>query len=160
MEWAKQTEDTFKSWADMQRKMWDDWMKGIQNLGRSQPEQVWDKTLDAWEDSVKRTLDTQIEWTRAWADGLSSVKGTPSEMAEWARQGQEMATRWGETQRQLWQNWFETVRKLRPSAFGGSWDREGQRFVQAWQDAVHKALEAQAEWMRFWTVGQAGEKTK
>jgi hypothetical protein len=160
MEWAKQTEDMFKTWADVQKKMWDDMLKGTQGLWGSQPTQVWEKTMDAWEESVKKTLDAQVEWSRLWADGFTTAKGTPTEMAEWARQGQEMIKQWAETQRRLWEGWFDMTRKLRPSGFGANWPLEGQRFVQAWQDAVQKALDTQAEWARLWTVGRAGERTK
>jgi hypothetical protein len=163
MEWAKQTEDMFKTWADVQRRMWDDWLKGVQAFGPSGPagpDQAWEQTLDTWEEAVKKTLDAQVQWTRLWSESFASVKGTPGEMAEWARQGQNMMKRWAETQRQLWVGWFEMVRKLRPSGFGWNWEKEGQRFHQAWQDTVQKTLDAQAEWARFSTVGQGADRTK
>jgi hypothetical protein len=160
MEWAKQAEDVFKTWADVQRNMWENWFKGIQGFGLGQSGQVWERTVDAWEESVKRTLDTQVEWTRVWAESFNTMKGTPKEMGEWARQGQDMLKRWTEIQKQLWEGWFQTVRKLQPSGFGGSWAREGQPFLQAWHDTIQKTLDAQADWTRFWAAGQAGQKTK
>lgn len=159
-EWTKQAEEMFKTWTEAQKKLWDDWLKGVQGLGRPQPQDVWVKTAEAWEDSVRESLKLQVEWTKLWAEGFVAVKGTPKEMTEWARQGQEMITQWAETQKRLWEDWLDLVKKLRPSGLGGNWEREGQKFAQTWQEGIQKALDAQAEWVRFWTAGQAGDRTR
>ncbi len=158
MEWTKQAEETFKSWTGAQKKLWDDWLKAVQGLGKSQPTEVWEKTVESWQESVKNTLDAQIEWTRLWAESLTTAKGTPKEMVEWAQQGQDMIKRWAETQRQVWESWFEVVKKLQPSTLGGNWGLEGQKFFQVWQQAIQKAQDAQAEWVRLWTERQPSKK--
>ena len=160
MEWTKQAEDMFKTWAETQQKMWDEWLKTMKGFGKSQPTDVWGKSVDALEDALKRTLDAQVEWTRLWASSLTTVSGAPREMAEWARQGQDMVRRWAEAQKQLWDGWFQTVRKLDPAALGGNWDQDGQKFFKAWQEGVQKALDAQAEWARPWTEQAPGKKSK
>jgi len=158
MEWTKQTEDMFKTWTEAQTKMWDEWLRAMQGFSRPQASEAWGKSVEAWEESVKKTLDAQNEWTRLWAASFTTVSGTPKEMVEWARQGQEMVRRWVETQKQLWEGWFQIAKRLDPSKVGGSWEQEGQKFLQAWQDAVKKGMESQAEWTRAWTAGQAGKK--
>jgi len=159
-EWTKQAEDMFKTWTEAQKRLWDDWLKGMQGLGRSQPLEAWVKTAEAWEDSVRESLKVQVEWTKLWAEGFTAVKGTPKEMTEWARQGQEMITQWAETQKRLWEDWLDLVKKLRPSGLTGNWEREGQKFAQTWQEGIQRALDAQADWVRVWTVGQAGDRTR
>ena len=67
-----------------------------------------------------------------------------------------MGKRWTDTQRQLWTGWFQVVKKLDPTGTGVNWGTEG--FVQGWQDAVQKARDAQAEWLRLWSVGQGSNK--
>ena len=158
MEWTKQTEDMFKTWTEAQTKMWNEWLRAMQGFSRPQASEAWGKSVQAWEESVKKTLDAQDEWTRLWAASFTTVGGTPKETVEWARQGQEMVRRWVETQKQLWEGWFQIAKRLDPSKTGGSWDQEGQKFLQAWQDAVKKGMESQAEWTRVWTAGQAGKK--
>jgi hypothetical protein len=158
MDWAKQTEEFFKTWTDIQRKMWDDWFKATQGLGKTQATDVWRKTVEAWEESLKKTLSAQMEWSRMWAESFSSVSGVPREMLDWARQGQDMMRRWSEAQMQLWEGWFGIVKKLDPSSLGGNWEREGQKVLQLWQEAVKNARDAQVEWGRIWTAGQTGKK--
>jgi hypothetical protein len=158
MEWTKQTEDLFKTWTDAQTKMWNDWLKAMQGFGRPQASQVWEKTIEAWEESIKRTFDAQKDWSRRWAESFTASKGAPKEMIDWAKQGQDMMTHWTDTQKQLWESWFQIIKRLDPSAPGMNWGGEGQKFVQSWQDAVQKALDTQAEWLRLWTAGQGGKK--
>jgi hypothetical protein len=38
-----------------------------------------------------------------------------------------------------------------------NWPRDGQKFLQSWQETIQKALDAQAEWVR--TMGQARKKS-
>lgn len=160
MEWTKQSEEMFRTWTDTQTKMWNDWLKAIQGFGKSPSSQVWDKTLDAWDESIKKILDAQNDWTKRWTESFTANQSTPKEMVEWAKQGQEMSSRWTETQRQLWTGWFQVVRRLDPTAATGmSWAGEGQKFLQGWQDAVQKAMDSQAEWVRQWSAGQ-GQKPK
>ena len=98
-------------------------------------------------------LDAQLEGTRRWAENFTIAKGTPQETAEWAKQGQDLITRWTDTQKQLWGSWFELVKKLDASNMI-NWPRDGQKFLQSWQETIQKA---QAEWVR--TTGQASKKS-
>jgi len=82
-----------------------------------------------------------------WAESASTAKGSTEETAEWAKRGQELITRGTETQKQLWENWFEFVKKLDVSNMT-NWGRDGQKFVQSCQETIQKALESQTEWVR------------
>lgn len=156
MEWAKQSEEILKTWTDAQKKMWDDCTKAMQGFGKSPSAEVWAQTVDTCSQTIQKVLDAQVEAARLWAENVTTAKGSPQEVAEWAKQGQEMITRLTETQRQLWGNWFEFVKKLDASNIL-NWTRDGQKFVQSWQETIQKALNAQAEWLR--TTGQAGKKS-
>ena len=149
MDWTKQSQEMFKTWTEAQTRMWNDWLRGMQGFGKSQSSQVWDKTVDAWDESVKKVLDSQVEWARRWSESVTN-KGVPKEMTEWAKQGQDMIQRWTETQKQLWASWFQVVKHLDPSSLGVNWGGDGQKFLQNWQEAVQKALDAQTEWARRW----------
>lgn len=153
MEWTKQAEDMFKAWTEAQKRMWDDWLKTVQGFGRSQTTEMWDMTVKASEESIKKALDSQVEWTRLWADNFNTASGTPKELVEWVRQGQDLIRRSIETQKQLWTAWFEIVKKFDPSALSRTWTPDNQKFVETWQENIQKTLEAQAEWMRLWTAG-------
>jgi len=159
MEWAKQTEEMFKNWTDIQRKTWESWLEAIRGFDKSQGTQVWEKTMDAWQESVKKALEAQVDGSRILAENMAATKGTPKEAAEWAQQLQEMTNRWAEVQQQLWNNWFEVVKKVDPSKLGGSWDKEGPNVFKAWQEVAQKALNTQAEWTRTWTAGQTKKES-
>src|SRR5690349_9958030 len=154
MEWMKQAEEIFKTWTDTQKTMWDEWIKttqsfGTQAFGRTQTTDSWKRTVEVWEESVKKSLHLQMEWSRLWADSFSNVKGTPKEFQELARQGQDMMMRWVETQIQLWTSWFEMVRKLDPNALGGSVssgsEKGSEKFLHLWEENLKNLLNAQAE---------------
>ena len=156
MEWAKQSEDMFKTWTEAQKKMWDDWTKAMQGFGKSPSTEAWEKTVEAWNQTIQRVLDAQVEGARHWAENIATAKGAPQEMTEWAKQGQDIITRCTETQKQLWGHWFEVVKKLDASNIM-NWSRDGQKFLQSWQETIQQAQDAQAEWLR--TTTQARKKS-
>ncbi len=161
MDWTKTGEDMFKTWTASQQKMWDGWFTATQGFGRSHPTEVfWEKIVQMWKEAAKKTRDAQVEWTRLWAGNFSPVNGMPNGMVEWGRKGEEMFKYWGEVQGQLWESWFEMVKKLDSTVRSGTWEREGQKLMQGWQENVQKVMESQAEWVRLWTAGQAGEQPK
>ena len=160
MEWTKPAENMFNTWMDAQTKMWDEWFKSTQGFGKMQGTEVWRKTVEAWEQSLKKNLNLQMDWTKLWADSFTKVSADPAELFEWAQQGQEMMRRWLATQMQLWAGWFEIMKKLDPSTPGGGWQREAEKIVQLWQEALKKGLDAQVEWGRVWSAGQEGKKPK
>lgn len=156
MEWAKQSEEMLKTWTETQKKMWDECMRTVQGFGKSPSTEVWQKIVDSWNQTIQKVLDTQVEGARVWAENLTTAKGTPQETAEWAKQGQDLITRSTETQKQLWGSWFEVVKKFDASNMM-NWPRDGQKFLQSWQETIQKALDTQAEWLR--TTGQARKKS-
>jgi hypothetical protein len=122
----------------------------MQGFGQSPSTQLWEKTVDTGNQTIQKLLDAQVEGARLWAQNITKAKGT-EEAGEWGKQGQDLIVRLTETQKQLWANWFELVKKLDPSNVM-NWTGEGQKFVQTWQETLQKAFNAQAEWLR--TTGQ------
>jgi hypothetical protein len=160
MEWAKQTEDMLKTWADMQSKLQESWLKAFQRSATPQPTDPWEKTVQVWEESVKAILDTQVECAKLWAKSFIPLNSISEERSDWARQGEEMITQWTEIHKRLWEAWFSLAQRVDFSAAGGSWEREGRRAWEGWQEAMQKAMDVQTEWVRLWTVGQAVKNGK
>jgi len=155
MEWTKQSEEMLKTWSETQKKLWDDCLKAMQGFGKSPGTDAWEKTVDTWNQTIQNVLDAQLEGARHWAENTTTFKGTTEETAELAKHGQELITRWTETQKQLWKNWFDLMKKLDASNMM-NWARDSQKFVQSFQETLQKAVDAQAEWVR--TTGQARKK--
>lgn len=162
MDWNKQAEELLKTWTSSQQKMWDSWFKTMQGIGSpAQASEAWDKTIETWRDSVKQAMDAQTRWTQFWADSISSGPGANKQTNEWSSQMVEMTRRWAETQSQLWDSWFDTIKKSDPASMTKNWNTEEvQKIVQGWQEAAQKAMEAQMEWTRMLSTMQAQQAEK
>jgi gas vesicle protein len=148
MDWLKQSEEMIKMWSDTQQKMLSSWLGSMQSFTGQQSEGVWTKTLDAWEQAVNNMLETQAQWARLWAGSVTATKGTPKQAVDSANQFKEMTERWAQFQKELWQSWFETIRKFAPNA--GT--ETPQDAFKLWQDTLQKAMDSQLAWMRSWTT--------
>jgi len=158
MDWNKQSEEMVNNWMDMQKKMWDAFFSSMPEVGKSPSQKVWEQTLEAGQESIKNTLVAQTEWLRTWVEYLGTVQGVPTPVMESARQMQEMARRWSETQEQLWKNWFEMLKKFDMSKVPSGWTGAMQDPFKAWQENTQKVMEAQSEWMNAWTKMMGGKK--
>src|SRR5260370_17135983 len=73
----KTDEGLLKTWAESQQKLLTDWLETLRRLGGTPTLELWTKTVDAWQSSVKETLDARAEWTRQWTETLANPNGTP-----------------------------------------------------------------------------------
>ena len=153
------TEDTLlKNWADSQQKLLANWLDTLRKLGGTPTMELWKTTVDAWQNSVKETLDAQTTWTHQWIDVLSNAKGTPEELQKLVSQGREQLQQWADAERDLWQRWFDIVREINFKPELGDKQQTSNDLVQLWQDNAHKMLDAQASLVRRWTTGITGAK--
>ena len=153
-------EKLVKAWVATQRKLLTNWIDMLGGAAADAPGlSVWQQTVEAWQNSVKQTLDSQAQWIGEWVESLSSFQGPPEELRERARQGQDVLQRWTEAQQQLWQGWFDMVRNFVPGAGSGSASGAASQAGQAsrgmitlWSDTARKLIETQAEWVRRLTT--------
>lgn len=70
----------------------------------------------------------------------------------WNRQMEEMIGTWTSMQRQLWENWLQTVQDFGKDSNGEAshWPQGYQNNLEAWQRSVREALDAQMQWSRTW----------
>lgn len=156
----EQLQSMVKEWTQMQQNVWSGLLGSIQQTGQSPTPELWQKTIDTWQEAVTKTLDGQHESMRLWAGSFKDLEGAPDQMQQWAKQGQEMVERWSETQNQLWSSWFETLGKTVPATMAGTTATGGPEMLKAWQDSARKAMEGQMEWATAWAQGKAGEAGK
>lgn len=160
MDWSEQVQKMMQSWAETQQKMWSSWLESVEQLGRSPGAGLWDRTLDTWQQSVNKTLDVQEDWVRAWAGRFRDVEGAPREVHDWAQEGEVMMKRWNDAQRELWDQWFEVLRKTRPEGGTLGQSGAGEDLVRAWQETARKAVDAQTQWAAAWAGGGKGGGSK
>jgi hypothetical protein len=151
-------ESLLKTWAESQQKLLTDWLDALRRLGGTPTMELWTKTMDAWQSSVKETLDARAELTHQWTEALANAKGTPEELRELAREGREQLQNWAEAERELWQGWFKIARDINFRPEPGTGTHVGKEFVQLWQDSAHKMIDAQAALVQRWTGGTTRTK--
>jgi hypothetical protein len=167
MDWSKQANEMIKTWTGTQQKVWETWMSSMQQLAAApQSPEVWQKTVETWRGTVKQALESQVELTRLWAEGVAasavnmpaapSVPGLPAAvnpstaMVEWTRQMLELTRSWTETQVRFSENWFDLLKKAEPAAMAQSWDAgQAQKIMATWQEAAQKAVDAQTEFSKL-----------
>jgi hypothetical protein len=155
MEATKQAERAVKAWTDTQIKVWDSWFDTVQASTTSRSgmwDQVRKSTIESLQKSVAKTLDAQAELTHVLTESLASIWSTAEDAPDRVRIAEidaltKSAT---EAQKQLWASWFDVAKKIESSQFAAGW----QKVLDAWQQAIRKALETQAEWFEV----QAQEK--
>ena len=154
----KTDEGLLKAWAESQQKLLTSWLETMRRLGGAPTLELWTKTVDAWQSSVKETIDARTEWARQWTETLTNARGTPEEIRKLAQEGREQLQHWTEAERDLWQSWFNAVREInfRPELEAGA--QAGKDLMQLWQDTAHKMIDAQAALVRRWTGGTTRTK--
>src|SRR5215470_1107102 len=105
-------ENLIKVWAETQQKLLTNWLDTVRRFGGTPSLELWTKTVEAWQASVKETLDARAQWMHDWAETLANAQGTPEELRTLAKQGREALQRWNEAERQLWQGWFNIVKDI------------------------------------------------
>ncbi len=152
MDWTKQADDMVKAWTGAQQKMWESWFEVMQSMGTSQSTAgVWEKTVDTWKDAIARALETQVTWTKLWADSVKANAGSSKEVSDWAQQVVDLARTWAHAQAQFSESWFAILKSADPSTLANLWDpNQASKVLTIWQEATRKALEAQREMTNLW----------
>lgn len=155
-DWIAQAEEVVQHWTSAQRKMWESWFEAMQNLSYTpRSSEGWEYTVEYWNRAVKSALESQFAWTRFWANSVQT-RNTPAPIVAWSQELVKMMERWTETQLELSESWFATIKQSNPTTVALAWDRaEAERVVRDWQEATRKSLEAQLNWLRIWTSAQA-----
>ncbi len=144
-------ESMLKTWSETQQKLLTDWLDTLRKLGGTPTLELWTKTVDAWQSSVKETIDARAEWARQWTETLANAKGTPEELRDLTSKGREQLQQWAEAERDLWQGWFNIARHINFRPEPGAGAQAGRDIVQLWQESAHKMIDAQTALVRRWT---------
>jgi len=146
---SKSTESLIKTWAETQQKLLTNWLDTVRSFSGAPGPELWSKTVEAWQASVKETLDAQEKWTREWTETLAKTKGTPEELRELAQQGRDLFQRWTDAERQIWQSWFNIVKDINFRPESGTSPQAAM--IQLWQESAHKMIDTQASLVQHWT---------
>src|SRR5258708_24690118 len=112
-------ESMLKTWSETQQKLLTDWLDTLRKLGGTPTLEFWTKTVDAWQSSVKETIDAPAEWARQWTETLANAKGTPEELRDLASNEQEQLQQSAKAARDLWQGWSNIASHIHVSPAPG-----------------------------------------
>jgi exonuclease VII large subunit len=149
MDWSDKVQEMMQSWTRSQQQMWSQWLDGVQSRGPDATFDSWNRTIDTWQESVNNTLDAQFRWMQTWAENLTNAEGSTESVGEWAARSQDGMARWYETQRTLWENWFEILRKSGPDSISHS-SQEADQMLEAWKASAQNAIDAQMQVVSTW----------
>ena len=145
-----------KTWADAQMLLLTNWFDTMRGLGGMPSLATWHQTVETWQKSVEETLDVRVEWTRNWIERVTTAEGSPEELRSLLEQGQEQMQHWIDTERRLWQVWFDIVKDINFGIQPRTGTQAGKNLVQVWQDAASKMTDMQSSLVRQWTTGIVG----
>jgi hypothetical protein len=161
-----QEQDVTQAWAEAQRRLWDNWLGSMRQVGGSvptapgaSPAQLWGHMLDTWEPFVRQTLDAQSTAMQAWVDGLATAPGTPEPLKGQIVQLQELARGWISTQRQMWDATFQATRQFVSASATQPGFPSAQAGPDMWRQFAAPVFEAQASWVRQWSDMLSGPRT-
>lgn len=148
MEATKQAEDTARGWTEAQLKIFDKWFDAFKSASAPKVgqggEQLRQTTLQAWEESVRSSLETQADLSNIVIEALGAWAPQPQNGRDGAavKQMQDAVRSWTDAQRQAWSSFFQLAKKVDVSALSESWDQ----LMESSQQSFRKAWESQAQW--------------
>ena len=158
-------EQTITTWAETQQQLLSSWVNAWRGFDGTPDGTAWRRTVEAWQTSVKATLEAQNQWIHEWSDALTSAPGTPEQIRTWAQLSLKQLDYWIQAQQKMWEDWLDRVKDIEPAptssearqkakqttaAQSGPFVDAGQSVMQYWQDSMREMLNMQAEWTRRW----------
>jgi len=136
-ETMKETQEMMRqmmtSWSSTQQQMIEQWLDIVEQTGGSQGGQMWRQTLSVWESSVKRAMEAQNATMSSWMSQVQDAESMPDEAKERIEEGRAIMKRWTETQNDLWEKWFETMRQMDPAKYESNWQEMTKHSVSVWR---------------------------
>ncbi len=163
---AKQPDTTklMSSWLEQQQKLWQDWMNTVQQAGGGAGGlQPWTGALQGWKEAVEQTLQTQKQATRAWAEQVNHMEGTPEDLERWAAEGVKFMEAWSDAQHKLWELWFELMNR---SGAGHTGTEQTSQLMAGWEQMAAQMQALQQQWTAAFSTapqspkGGAGSRKK
>ena len=126
------------SWSSTQQQMIEQWLDMVEQAGGPQGSQMWRQTLSVWESSVKRAMEAQNATMNSWMSQMQDIDGMPDEAKDRVEEGRVIMKQWRETQNDLWEKWFETMRQMDPAKYESNWQEMAKHSVSVWREYAQK----------------------
>lgn len=144
MNWADEAEKILKSWADTQEQLWKSWAPPATS---ESPQEMWNRGLELWQQSIQQTLDAQSEAMKMWASLGQQGGATTPEFSRYFPVLQDMFGQWAAAQQQLWSRWVETLKSIDPGKVNELWQERGDELMQQFSESTNQIMDAQRKAM-------------
>jgi len=148
-DWAKQSEAMMQNWAGSQMKLLDGYISNMKTTPTYPGMELYTKTLEMWEESVKHMMSAESSWMDGW---IKEIKDEAHDYAEkdmdtWVSDLQDASNQWSDMQKEMWESWFDLMKHFEFGEFGDKLTDDGQSTFTSWQEGMEKLMQGQQEWM-------------
>lgn len=150
MSQSKQFNTPLETWLQFQEQLWENWLSTTQLSPKIVKDQHYNNQIELMEKLINCSLRAQSDWVRSCTKGLGHETGASIAMAQWAEQNMALSKMWTNTQKQVWDTWFNTLKSLKPIQGIDKGADPANYMLQGFQDVTKKTLEVQSEWMSQW----------
>jgi hypothetical protein len=162
MQETRDAQKAFEEWIRMQRELIEEWNTRLEAQSTDEVRRLVDDMLEAWSESVDRSIEMQQTWAREFAREVETMDGVTGDVASRIRQSAESFGDWAEAQRGIWAEWFNVVRDIVPEESRSAGRDLGALAAVAMQQGIQRIQEANdriAKRMRE-TSGGAGDRSE
>lgn len=162
---AQQFPDLFKTIAESNQRLWDEWSKAFQSTGgRSgvpDVDAMFKQNLDLAEKMVKDALSAEAKWMDQWYDSLENSGRTPAEFKDFIENVRKTTKTMLESRARMWESWLDQARNLKVQDLGAMTNtQEAQKaFTRLWEDFAKQAEAAQERLLSSFDTGSAKAST-
>jgi hypothetical protein len=114
-------DQTFQSWTEAQRRLWEVWSGAGQNVSRPDSGHDTGHCLDALEALAEQVLAAQRVSLQTWMASMQVMPGFPEAYRSWMRQATDPIDQWTSLQQHLLRAGFALGRQLLPCSGGAPW---------------------------------------
>jgi predicted flap endonuclease-1-like 5' DNA nuclease len=111
-------DDPFNTLKETQKHFWENVITLAPSLPLTVDAKRWREAylnqLTTWETTVRQTLQAEMIWVEQWADHTVTEQGMPEVVTLWTRQMEELMRQWVGLQAQVWDGYFELLRRGGP----------------------------------------------
>ena len=124
------------------QQVFSDWFEGLQNLGSGTIPQNWQETIDFIERQINGTLDIQVQSMKNIITNMQDAPGVPGQFVQWFQRLDQCIELSSDTQRRLWEVWFEMLRSTTSMT-----QNPGTIMMGNWQEIMDNTLSMQEQFL-------------
>lgn len=140
--------DLTQQWMRMQRQLFDEWTKQMQNMPDMDARALADQMTATWNRAIETSGEVQREWARALREEIASMNEVSPDAAARISDAADEFAEWTEAQERFWKEWVNMMRQSIPAdalsrgqRLAGTMFEVMQKGAQALFDATNEVID-------------------